>query len=71
MLVFPCVWQVAKIRSELDVVERNASVFHEMIQVFVPGDEATADYDLFMVSGCLNCSVDVLVYCCCILGSRF
>lgn len=50
MLLFAAVLQVAKVRSELDIVMRNVSVLNEMIEQLVPGEEATADYELFTVS---------------------
>ncbi|XP_065188667.1 target of Myb1 membrane trafficking protein-like [Sycon ciliatum] len=42
---------IAKLRSELDMVQRNASVLCEMLQCLTPGEEATADYELLTSLG--------------------
>ncbi|CAF1215541.1 unnamed protein product, partial [Didymodactylos carnosus] len=42
--------QVAKLRSELDVVETNVQVFGEMLVTLIPGEEHIKDYQLLTVS---------------------
>jgi hypothetical protein len=41
--------QVAKLRSELDVVQTNAEVFGEMLITLQPGEEDPQDFELLMV----------------------
>lgn len=41
--------QVAKLRSELDVVQTNAQVFGEMLVSLQPGEEDPQDFELLMV----------------------
>jgi hypothetical protein len=41
--------QVAKLRSELDVVQTNAQVFGEMLVTLQPAEENPQDYELLMV----------------------
>jgi hypothetical protein len=41
--------QVAKLRSELDVVQTNAQVFGEMLVTLQPGEENPQDFELLMV----------------------
>ncbi len=41
--------QVAKLRSELDVVQTNAQVFGEMLVTLQPGEEDPQDFELLMV----------------------
>jgi len=41
--------QIAKLRSELDVVETNARVFAEMLFTLQPGQEDPQDFELLMV----------------------
>ena len=40
---------VAKLRSELDVVQTNAQVFGEMLVTLQPGEENPQDFELLMV----------------------
>ncbi len=40
---------VAKLRSELDVVQTNAQVFGEMLITLQPGEENPQDFELLMV----------------------
>ena len=52
--------QLAKLRSELDVVQTNAQVFGEMLITLQPGEEHPEDFEFLMVrrkrSRChLNC----------------
>jgi len=42
--------QVAKLRSELDVVQTNAQVFGEMLVTLQPGEEDPQDFELLMVT---------------------
>ncbi len=42
--------QVAKLRSELDVVQTNAQVFGEMLVTLQPGEEDPQDFELLMVN---------------------
>ena len=41
--------QVAKLRSELDVVQTNAQIFGEMLVFLQPGEEHPQDLELLMV----------------------
>lgn len=41
--------QIAKLRSELDVVQNNAQVFGEMLVTLQPGEEHPQDLDLLLV----------------------
>lgn len=41
--------QIAKLRSELDVVQTNAQVFGEMLITLQPGEEHPQDLDLLLV----------------------
>jgi len=41
--------QIAKLRSELDVVQTNAQVLGEMLITLQPGEEHSQDLDLLMV----------------------
>jgi hypothetical protein len=41
--------QVAKLRSELDVVQTNAQVLGEMLITLQPGEEHPQDLDLLLV----------------------
>lgn len=41
--------QLAKLRSELDVVQTNAQVFGEMLVTLQPGEEDPQDFELLMV----------------------
>jgi len=41
--------QVAKLRSELDVVQTNAQVLGEMLITLQPGEEHPQDLDLLVV----------------------
>lgn len=41
--------QLAKLRSELDVVQTNAQVFGEMLVTLQPGEESPQDYELLTV----------------------
>jgi hypothetical protein len=41
--------QIAKLRSELDVVQTNAQVLGEMLITLQPGEEHPQDLDLLMV----------------------
>lgn len=41
--------QVAKLRSELDVVQTNLQVFGEMLVTLQPGDEDPQDFELLRV----------------------
>ncbi len=45
--------QVAKLRSELDVVQTNAQVFGEMLITLQPGEEDPQDFELLMVKNSL------------------
>lgn len=42
--------QIAKLRSELDVVQTNVQVFGEMLVTLQPGDEHPQDLDLLLVN---------------------
>jgi len=42
--------QMAKLRSELDIVQQNCHVFGEMLTELTPGQERTDDWDLMQVS---------------------
>ncbi len=42
--------QIAKLRSELDVVQTNAQVLGEMLITLQPGEEHPQDLDLLMVT---------------------
>ena len=42
--------QVAKLRSELDVVQTNAQIFGEMLVILQPGEEHPQDLELLMVT---------------------
>lgn len=46
--------QVAKLRSELDVVETNLQVFGEMLVTLQPGDEDPQDFELLRVRSSLS-----------------
>lgn len=41
--------QLAKLRSELDVVQTNGQIFGEMLITLQPGEEHPADFQLLMV----------------------
>ena len=41
--------QVAKLHSELDVVQTNAQVLGEMLVTLQPGEEHPQDFELLMV----------------------
>lgn len=41
--------QIAKLRSELDIVQTNAQVFGEMLVTLQPGEENPQDFELLMV----------------------
>ena len=41
--------QLAKLRSELDVVQTNKEVFGEMLVMLQPGEENSQDFELLMV----------------------
>ncbi len=41
--------QVAKLRSELDVVQTNAQVFGEMLITLQPGEEHPQDFEFLTV----------------------
>ncbi|CAF5098984.1 unnamed protein product, partial [Rotaria sp. Silwood1] len=41
--------QIAKLRSELDVVQTNVQVFGEMLVTLQPGEEHPLDLDLLLV----------------------
>ena len=41
--------QLAKLRSELDVVQTNAQVYGEMLITLQPGEEDPQDFELLMV----------------------
>jgi hypothetical protein len=41
--------QIAKLRSELDIVQNNVQVFGEMLITMQPGDENPQDFELLMV----------------------
>lgn len=41
--------QIARLRSELDVVKGNITVMSEMLTEMVPGQEAAADLELLQV----------------------
>jgi hypothetical protein len=41
--------QIAKLRSELDVVQTNAQVFGEMLVTLQPGEEHPQDFEFLMV----------------------
>lgn len=41
--------QLAKLRSELDVVQTNAQILGEMLITLQPGDEHPQDLDLLIV----------------------
>ncbi|CAF4188702.1 unnamed protein product, partial [Rotaria magnacalcarata] len=40
--------QIAKLRSELDVVQTNAQVFGEMLVILQPAEEHPQDLDLLL-----------------------
>ena len=42
--------QLAKLRSELDLVEGNVKVLSEMLSELQPGEEESHDYELLVVS---------------------
>ena len=44
--------QMAKLRSELDVVQQNCSVFGEMLTEQTPGQEQADDWALMQVTCC-------------------
>jgi hypothetical protein len=41
--------QIAKLRSELDVVQTNAQVFGEMLITLQPGEEHPQDFEFLTV----------------------
>ena len=41
--------QIAKLRSELDVVQTNAQVFGEMLIILQPGEEHPQDFEFLVV----------------------
>jgi len=44
--------QMAKLRSELDIVQQNCHVFSEMLTEQTPGQEQSDDWALMQVSCC-------------------
>ena len=42
--------QLAKLRSELDVVQANGQIFGEMLITLQPGEEHPDDFQLLMVT---------------------
>lgn len=42
--------QLAKLRSELDIVQENMTILNEMLTELVPGQEHPSDLDLLSVS---------------------
>ena len=42
---------MAKLKSELDVVQQNCKVFSEMLTEMTPGQENSSDLELLLVSG--------------------
>jgi hypothetical protein len=49
--------QIAKLRSELDVVQTNAQVFGEMLVTLQPGEEDPQDFELLTVEITFSCSL--------------
>lgn len=47
--------QLAKLRSELDVVQTNGQIFGEMLVTLQPGEEHPQDLELLTVSIALKC----------------
>lgn len=47
----PLCFQIARLRSELDVVRGNTKVMSEMLTEMVPGQEDASDLELLQVSG--------------------
>ena len=46
--------QMAKLRSELDVVQQNCKVMNEMLTEMIPNQESGEDWQLLQV-GCVYC----------------
>ena len=47
--------QLAKLRSELDIVQQNCKVFGEMLTEMSPGQDNNGDLELLQVSQSLGC----------------
>lgn len=47
-----CVFQIGKLRSELEMVSGNVRVMSEMLTELVPTQTEPADLELLQVSGC-------------------
>jgi len=55
--------QLAKLRSELDVVQQNCHVFSEMLTEQTPGQEQPDDWALMQVICCpYHCKLNVDLY---------
>jgi hypothetical protein len=55
--------QIAKLRSELDVVQTNVQVFGEMLVTLQPGEEDPQDFELLMVKIQLrNCIIKTSLF---------
>lgn len=46
--------QIARLRSELDIVRGNTKVMSEMLTELVPGQEDSSDLELLQVRGTLS-----------------
>ena len=54
--VSPTPEQLAKLRSELDIVQQNVHVMADMLTEMIPGQEDPSDFELLQV-GKLNCDI--------------